>query len=78
MQKKFILNADDFGLSKDLNRAVLEGYQAGLLKSASLVANGEAFDEAIGIIKNQLRKPLVTMTEEEKADFYTVMDKYIK
>lgn len=47
MSKKFILNADDFGLSNDLNRAVLEGYQAGLLKSASLTANGVAFDEAV-------------------------------
>lgn len=47
MVKKFILNADDFGLSKALNRAVFEAYQSGLLKSASLVANGEAFDEAV-------------------------------
>lgn len=47
MTKKFILNADDFGLTKDLNRAVLEGYQHGLLRSASLVANGQAFDDAI-------------------------------
>ena len=45
--KKFILNADDFGMSKDINRAVLEGYQTGLLKSASLTANGEAFSDAI-------------------------------
>lgn len=47
MAKKFILNADDFGLSKSANRAILEAYQSGLLKSASLVANGEAFDDAI-------------------------------
>ncbi len=46
MSKKFILNADDFGMSEAFNRAVLEGYQAGILKSASLVANGEAFEEA--------------------------------
>lgn len=44
--KKFILNADDFGMSKAYNTAVLEGYSKGLLKSTSLVANGEAFDEA--------------------------------
>lgn len=50
MVKKFILNADDFGLSKALNRAVLEGFQGGLLKSASLTANGEAFDEAINSV----------------------------
>ena len=45
--RKFILNADDFGMSKALNKAILEGYSAGLLKSASLVANGKAFEEAL-------------------------------
>ena len=44
--KKFILNADDFGMSTAYNRAVLEGYEYGILKSASLTANGEAFEEA--------------------------------
>ena len=45
--KKFILNADDFGMSEAFNTAILEGYQAGLLKSTSLVANGQAYDEAV-------------------------------
>ena len=44
--KKFILNADDFGMSTAYNRAILEGYEYGILKSASLTANGEAFEEA--------------------------------
>ena len=48
--KKFILNADDFGMSDSYNQAVLEGYSFGLLKSASLCANGEAFDNAINNI----------------------------
>ncbi len=48
--RKFILNADDFGMSAAFNRAVLEGYQGGILKSASLVANGKAFDEAVNTI----------------------------
>lgn len=48
--KKFILNADDFGMSQAYNRAVLEGYSEGLLKSASLAANGGAFDEAVNVI----------------------------
>ena len=43
---KFVLNADDFGMSNAYNRAILEGYSSGILKSASLVANGEAFEEA--------------------------------
>lgn len=44
--KKFILNADDFGMSEAFNQAVLEGYSWDILKSASLVANGEAFEQA--------------------------------
>lgn len=47
MSKKFILNADDFGMSNAFNKAVLEGYNFGILKSCSLCANGEAFDEAV-------------------------------
>lgn len=48
--KKFILNADDFGMSDYYNQAVLYGYFFGILKSASLCANGEAFDDAINNI----------------------------
>ncbi|MBQ2645427.1 4-hydroxy-tetrahydrodipicolinate synthase [bacterium] len=32
----------------------------------------------MGIIKNVLRLPLVNMTEDEKKEFYSVADKYIK
>ncbi len=41
--KKFILNADDLGLSNNINKGVIDGYNSGLIKSASLCANGEAF-----------------------------------
>ena len=51
--KKFVLNADDFGMSSAFNTAVLEGYQKGILKSTSLVANGDAFDEAVNKILPQ-------------------------
>lgn len=50
MSKKFILNADDFGMSKAHNRAVLEGYNNGFLTSASLCANGKAFNAAVNEI----------------------------
>jgi len=45
--KKFILNADDFGLSQAHNQAVLEGYNNGFLTSASLCANGNSFESAV-------------------------------
>ncbi len=46
-EKKFILNADDFGLSQYHNQAVLEGYVNGFLTSASICANTDAFDSAV-------------------------------
>lgn len=48
--KKFILNADDFGLNKYTNRAVLEGCINGFLTGASICANTDAFDSAINDI----------------------------
>lgn len=48
--KKFILNADDFGMSIAFNRAVLEGYHNGFLTSASICANGKAFNAAVNEI----------------------------
>lgn len=48
--KRFILNADDFGKSQDHNRAVLNGYSNGFVKSASLMANGLAFESAVNEI----------------------------
>ncbi len=48
--KKFILNADDFGMSNAFNKAVIDGYNKGFLSSASICANGEAFSPAINEI----------------------------
>jgi hopanoid biosynthesis associated protein HpnK len=42
-----ILNADDFGLTAGVNRAVVELHRAGMLTSASLMARAAATDEAI-------------------------------
>ena len=50
MGKFFILNADDFGMTKEHNKAVLEGYNNGFLTSVSLLANGEAFSAAVNDI----------------------------
>lgn len=48
--KKFILNADDFGMTNAFNMAVVEGYNNGFLTSASICANGDAFDTAVNEI----------------------------
>ena len=47
INKKFILNADDFGYDQYHNQAVLEGNINGFLTSASLIVNTDAYEGAI-------------------------------
>lgn len=49
MPARLILNADDFGLTPGINRAIAELHAAGALTSATLMASGPAFDDAIRI-----------------------------
>ncbi|MDE1154174.1 MAG: ChbG/HpnK family deacetylase [Acidobacteriaceae bacterium] len=49
MPARLILNSDDFGLTPGINRAVEELHRAGALTSATLMANGPAFEEAVAI-----------------------------
>lgn len=44
-----ILNADDFGLTLGVNRAIAELHAAGAITSATLMANSAAFDDAVRI-----------------------------
>jgi predicted glycoside hydrolase/deacetylase ChbG (UPF0249 family) len=48
---RLIVNADDFGQTSGINRAVLELHKAGLLTSATLMARGAATDQAIEITR---------------------------
>ena len=50
MGKSLIINANNFGLSKYANSAILEGYNNGFLQSASICTNGEAFAAAVNDI----------------------------
>jgi predicted glycoside hydrolase/deacetylase ChbG (UPF0249 family) len=49
MPARLILNADDFGLTPGINRAVAELHSVGCLTSATLMATGPAFDDAVRI-----------------------------
>jgi len=48
---RVVVNADDFGQTAGINRAVFELHQAGLLTSATLMARAAATDEAIEIAR---------------------------
>ena len=50
-KKQLIINADDFGISKSANLAILKAAKDGVLTSASLMANAPAFEDAISILE---------------------------
>ena len=47
--KRLIVNADDFGLTTQVNQAIIDGHYCGLISSTSLLANGEAFESAVAL-----------------------------
>lgn len=50
--KKIIVNADDFGLTEGVNRGIISAYKKGIVTSVSLMANGNAFERAVYLLKN--------------------------
>jgi len=51
MDKRIIINADDFGLCDGVNNAVAQAHTNGVLTSATIMANMPAADEAVKMAK---------------------------
>jgi hopanoid biosynthesis associated protein HpnK len=51
--RRLIINADDFGLTSGVNRAIAEANRSGVLTSATIMANARAFTEAASLAKAQ-------------------------
>lgn len=49
--KTLIVNADDFGRSSAINKGIIEGHRNGIITSASLMTDREAFEEAVALAK---------------------------
>jgi hopanoid biosynthesis associated protein HpnK len=49
--KRLIVNADDFGMTGSVNRAIVESHQRGIVSSTTLLATGAALDEAIALAR---------------------------
>jgi chitin disaccharide deacetylase len=45
--RRLIINADDFGLTAGVNRAIKEAHESGIVTSATLMANAQAFNDAV-------------------------------
>ncbi len=45
--RRLIVNADDFGFTAGINRAIVEAHSHGIVTSSTLMANGRAFEDAV-------------------------------
>jgi len=50
--RRLIVNADDFGFTSGVNRAIVEAHTHGIVTSSTLMANGPAFAEAVQLAKS--------------------------
>jgi hopanoid biosynthesis associated protein HpnK len=49
--RRLIVNADDFGLTAGVNRAIIEAHTRGIVTSSTLMATGPAFEDAVRLAK---------------------------
>jgi predicted glycoside hydrolase/deacetylase ChbG (UPF0249 family) len=53
--KKLIVNADDLGLTKGINKGIIKGYCQGIITSATALVNMPAWEHAAGLLDNYPR-----------------------
>ena len=51
--RRLIVNADDFGLTLGVNRAIAEANRDGIVTSATVMANSRGFGEAVELARSQ-------------------------
>jgi predicted glycoside hydrolase/deacetylase ChbG (UPF0249 family) len=47
MPRRLVVNADDFGFTRDVNAGIVEAHERGILTATTLMAEGEAFEDAV-------------------------------
>lgn len=51
MSVRLIVNADDFGFTRDVNAGIVAAHREGILTATTLMANAPAFDDAVRLAK---------------------------
>ena len=49
--KRLVVNADDFGFTRDVNLGIVEAHREGILTATTLMATGAAFDDAVRLAR---------------------------
>ena len=47
LSRRLVVNADDFGFTPDVNEGIIEAHRKGILTATTLMANGDAFEDAV-------------------------------
>ena len=50
-RKQLVVNADDFGFTPDVNAGIVEAHRDGILTATTLMANGDAFEDAVRLAR---------------------------
>lgn len=50
--RRLIVNADDFGFTRDVNEGIVEAHQRGIVTATTLMANGPAFEHAVELARH--------------------------
>ena len=53
--RRLIVNADDFGFTAGVNRAIVEAHTRGIVTSTTLMASGPAFNDAVRLAREAPR-----------------------
>ena len=51
VRTELVVNADDFGFTRDVNAGIVEAHRNGILTATTLMATGDAFDDAVRLAK---------------------------
>jgi len=49
--KRLIVNADDFGVTRGVNRGIIRCFREGIVRSTTIMANGDAFNGAVELAR---------------------------
>jgi chitin disaccharide deacetylase len=49
--KRLVINADDFGFTRDVNAGIVQAHREGVLTATTLMANGDAFEDAVRLAR---------------------------
>ena len=50
-RRQLVVNADDFGFTPDVNAGIIDAHRRGILTATTLMANGDAFDDAVRLAR---------------------------